>query len=623
MADSIAHRGPDDEGVASHGPVALAHRRLAILDLSAAGHQPMASHDGRYTIVFNGEIYNYLELRDELRSRGSHFDSETDTEVILEAYRVWGPASVEKFNGMWGFAIHDRNAETVFFSRDRLGIKPLYYVDRGDCLVFGSEIKACLAALPEERQVHFPMVHRFLPWGALCNGDENFFRNVKTFPAAHNGVYDINRGELRLTRYWRLDPANRPARISSAEAVESLSALIDSAVALHVRSDVPVGTCLSGGVDSSTIVGAMSRSLPGRVHTFSGLYSEPECDESQYVDLVNRHTGSMSFAVRPKPCGDLLDDLKSIVWHQDMPSAGPGLYTQFHVMRRASQEVTVLLDGQGGDELFAGYLPYFALRLQDLAKAGGLAGRLQAMGTAAQVAWHYGFATVAPALPTLLGRYPVALAARFRQLRASSSSSAPLLHPALTAAVGNDAIVRQPSSSYSTGLDDTLYRHVFTDSLPALLHYEDRNSMAYSIEARVPLLDYRIVEFAFSLPDDLKIRGSWTKWVLRSAAARLLPAAVAWRRSKMGYPTPFAQWLRTGSDGEDLRALIFSREFAQRELVTKEYLEMTWRQHQSGEADHSWFLWRCATLELWYRAFIDRWSPSPASPATNRRLASC
>lgn len=608
MADSIAHRGPDDEGFFTSGPVALGHRRLAILDLSTAGHQPKTSHDGRYTIVYNGEIYNYIELRDELRPLGGRFVSESDTEVILEAYRIWGPDCVQRFNGMWAFAIHDRDAGKLFFSRDRFGIKPLYYVDRTDCLVFASEIKACLVALPEERQVHLPMVHYFLSSGMLCDGPETFFRDVKAFPPAHCGTYDMQRGELRLGRYWEVHPERQLADLRAEEAVESLSNLINSAVSLHTRSDVSVGTCLSGGVDSSTIVAAMSRGCTGRVHTFSGLYSEPDCDESLYVDLVNRHTGCLPFSVRPCPRGDLLDDLATIVWHQDMPSAGPGLYTQFHVMRRASQEITVLLDGQGGDELFAGYLPYFALRLQDLCHSG-IPQRFRAVKMATEIAWHYGLRTVAPALPHLCGRYPAALASRLHRAIRPAPSSASVLHPSLVSAVGNDAIVRHWPRGFSTRLNDTLHRQLIAESIPALLHYEDRNSMAFSIEARVPLLDYRIVEFAFSLPPQLKIHGSWTKWVLRSAAARMLPDAVAWRRSKLGYPTPFAQWLRTGSDGADLRDLIFSREFARRELVQMDRLEALWRQHQAGQADHSWLLWRCATLELWYRAFIDGWSP--------------
>jgi asparagine synthase (glutamine-hydrolysing) len=606
------HRGPDDEGTYLHGPVALGHRRLSILDLSPAGHQPMPSSDGRLVLVFNGEIYNFVEIRRELERYGRRFRSGTDTEVVLEAYRHWGADCVTRFNGMWAFAIYDLAAGRLFLSRDRFGIKPFYYLLRDDCFAFASEIKGLLAAFPEERRVNLPVVHHFMPGGMMDDGADTFFARILSLPAAHSATYDLRRGVLSTDRYWDLDREAFRARWSGDDPVEVMWDLLQSAVHLHMRSDVPVGTCLSGGVDSSTIVALMSRRLPDPVHTFSGLYPDADCDEKEYVDAVNAHTGADPCPVYPEPDTNLLDDLATITWHQDEPTGGPGLYTQFHVMRAARGTVKVILDGQGGDELFAGYLPYLTLHLHDLLDRGGLASRARALSLAVQMVRHWGVRWVGPAAPRLLGA-PLARLLRWvvTRRRPPDAASVPLLHPALADQVRGAGVARAWQPRLPGRLDDTLYRQLVEQSIPALLHYEDRNSMAYSLEARVPLLDYRIVEFALSLDVAAKVKGSWTKWVLRKAASRVLPPKVAWRRSKLGYPTPFARWLRTPPHRDAARDLLFSRDCLGRELVDGTALRQVWDQHQAG-ADNSWLLYRCLTLELWHRMYIDRWLPQPA-----------
>ncbi len=618
MLDAIAHRGPDDEGVWVDGPVGLGHRRLSIIDLSSGGHQPMLSRDGRYAILLNGEIYNYLELRAELQQHGIVFHTQSDTEVALEAYLHWGPRCVERFVGMWASAIWDTRERRLWMSRDRFGIKPLYFLRRDDVFAFGSELKAILAAFQEERQIDLPYLHWFLPSGALDDGTETCFRNLRALAPASNLTIDAD-GRTTTEVWWNPDPeACRAKWIGEREPIAAFGELLGSAVDLHLRADVPIGTCLSGGLDSSTLVALTGKRVERPIHTYSGLYPDPDCNEERWVDAVNGHLRTAPVPIRPAPAGDLLQDLQHITWHQDEPTAGPGLYTQYHVMRRASEDVKVLLDGQGGDELLAGYLPYLLTRIDDLATTG-LGGKLKALGLALAVGRHWGRNWLGQAwararqhmwLPPLPRR------------RAPSGVEPPFFHPELARRVAGSEVQRQEPEWSGTRLQRQLYGHLRQSSIPALLHYEDRNSMAFSIEARVPYLDHRVVEFALGLDDSFKIRGSWTKWILRKVADAHLPKAVTWRRSKLGYPTPFARWLRQGADRDAIRDLLFSRRFLERELVARESLEFYWGQHQRGEADRSWLLYRYVTLELWHRMFIDAWDPHPAPNKRVRRFAS-
>ncbi|HKB02442.1 MAG TPA: asparagine synthase (glutamine-hydrolyzing), partial [Gemmataceae bacterium] len=317
MCDIQRHRGPDAVSYYDRGPLCLGHRRLAILDLSEAGTQPLHSHDGRYVITFNGEIYNYLELRDELAKAGARFRTQTDTEVILEAYRVWGPDCVSRFNGMWAFALYDTAEDRLFVSRDRFGIKPFYYLLDADGFVFASEIKAILAVRPGERKPHWATLARFIPTGLFADGEETFFANVRSLPPGYNAVYDLAAGTFRLSRYWSVEPERFAESWRGRDPVEVLRELLASAVQLHLRSDVPVGTCLSGGVDSSTIVCLMSRQRGGApVHTFSGIYADKACDEKEYVDRINAVANTVPCPVFPEPNGDLVRDLTAITWHQ-------------------------------------------------------------------------------------------------------------------------------------------------------------------------------------------------------------------------------------------------------------------------------------------------------------------
>lgn len=613
MTDIIEHRGPDDEGHYILDNVALGHRRLSIIDLSEAGHQPMISSDDRYIIVFNGEIYNYRELAKELEEKGCKFKSETDTEVLLEAYRVWGENCVERFNGMWAFAIFDKYEKKIFLSRDRFGIKPLYYLNREDVLAFGSEIKEILAAFPEERQVNEEFVYYFLPSGALDDGKETFFKNIFSLEPAHSAAYDLVKKDFRIWKYWDVDESLFYEKwVKDSNPTDKLWDLLNSSIDLHLRADVPVGTCLSGGVDSSTIVGLASKKVNNPIYTFSGLYHDEDCDEKQYVDYVNENTSTVPNPIYPEPNGNLIEDLLRITWHQDEPSAGPGLYTQYHVMKTASKHVKVLLDGQGGDELFAGYLPYYSLYIDDLLNNEGFKGKIKALLLMKDIHKHWGTQWISSDnLKRIFGNK------LFNLIKAVSKSANIIspkepnfFHQEFTERVKGKEIKREFPKKLKGTLSNTLYWHLVKQSIPALLHYEDRNSMAFSIEARVPLLDYRIVEFAMGLPSDYKIKDSWTKWILRKSCEKVVPSKVAWRRSKLGYPTPFSRWIRKGKDKELITEILFSKSFLDRKLVSKETIEFYYNEHMSGKVDRSWLLYRYVVLELWYRMFIDDFNPN-------------
>ncbi|MBN9471553.1 MAG: asparagine synthase (glutamine-hydrolyzing) [Bosea sp.] len=618
MNAAIFHRGPDDGGVHVHGTATLGHRRLSIIDLSEGGHQPMISQDGALAIVFNGEIYNYIELREELKAHGRRFLTASDTEVLLQAFEQWGPDCLHKLNGMWAFVVFDQRTKRLFAARDRFGIKPLHYVFDERRFAFASEAKALLAAFPDLRRADHAMLAHFLPSGAVDDGPETFFKNVFQLEPGRSLTLDVSRWSMSIDRYWHVDPAAFADRWVQGDPVERMRELLDSAVALHMRADVPVGTCLSGGIDSSTLVGLMSRLHPEPIRAFSGLYKGKEYDEEEFVQAVRDHTGCQGYDIRRTPNGDLLDDLATITWHQDMPTAGPGLYTQFNVMEMASRHVKVILDGQGADELFAGYLPYYALRVNDLLASGRKA---SAAALVLQVMRHHGGAWIAGVQGSSLLDTGRRAWRKFQARRAAASGAAlapsepPFFHPSLTERVGTARIERQLESHYPDSLSNALCNHVLTQSIPALLHYEDRNSMAYSIEARVPLLDYRIVEFALGLGAEWKIRDSWTKWVLRKAAEPILPAKVAWRRSKMGYPTPAARWIREGRDKDAAHELLFSQRFLERGIVSRDSVQYYWDQHQSGAVDRSWLLYRYITVELWHRHYVDAFLPRTARPA--------
>jgi asparagine synthase (glutamine-hydrolysing) len=568
MTSALRHRGPDDEGyvlvdsrAARACPfagadtvaearvpplpaafpagcdLALGHRRLAIIDLSAAGHGPTASADGRFWITYNGEVFNYLELREELRGLGHVFHTATDTEVLLEAWAQWGPDALGRLNGMFAFGLYDAKERRLFCVRDRFGVKPLHYVAAGGLFAFASEVKGLLAHPRVTRRPDEAALARFLGRGAVDEGSDTFVEGIRRVQAGHLLEVAVPQGHVVERRWYSLPEAG-----DEPGSGDALRALLEDAVRLRLRSDVPVGTCLSGGLDSSSIVALTARlrspeAVNGRL-SFSVVYGEPGLDESAYIDAVVGTTGVEARRTTPT-AAEVAEDLPAVARHQDEPFPSLGVYSQWRVMRLAREAgVTVLLDGQGADEVLAGYHDQLGPYLAEFARRRGLvaawerAGRL-AEHTARRRSW----------LIALAAYHGLPLPAAARSWAAARLATQPLVPASLLAdpALAHlDGVARhRPRPS----LAEELRADVQEVSLPALLRYEDRNSMAFSIEARTPFLDYRLVEAARRWRADDLLAGGWTKGVLREAVRGLVPETVRLRREKLGFATPETRWL--------------------------------------------------------------------------------
>ena len=592
MSALLAHRGPDGHGTVVEGPVGLAHRRLAIIDLSEDGRQPMTSGDGAQTIVFNGEVFNYLELRDELRAAGHEFRTGTDTEVVLAAYAAWGRDCLARLNGMFAFAILDRGRREVFLARDRLGVKPLYYAQTGNRFLFASECKALLADPAVGRTPCEPALAAFLAWGVQDHSHLTLFEGVLQLPPGHWMVVGPE-GIEGPVRWWDLlvNPTIASPPALETDAPARLLELLTDAVRLRLRADVPVGTCLSGGIDSSTIVALIARLLetehPGSVgerqRTFSAVYGDSRFDERRFMEVAAESAGVAGAYVEPSP-DRLSADLLDLVWAQDEPFGSLSIYAQYCVMRLAAESVTVVLDGQGADEQLAGYIAYQGTYLSTLARRGRV-GRLvgEALGT---LRHHRGFfANAARQLVVRRGR------------RGLLRIEAPPIH------------------RYAGDLDAVLRRETVATNLPALLHYEDRNSMHFSIEARVPFLDYRVVEYLASLPLDQKLRGGVTKRVLRRAIRGLVPEAIRCRMDKMGFVTPEEVWMKREL-APIVEEVFASASFRSRPYWEADAVAADFARFRGGKADYSWEVFRIFVTELWLRLFFDERAVTVGAKAT-------
>ncbi|HUS16553.1 MAG TPA: asparagine synthase (glutamine-hydrolyzing), partial [Chloroflexia bacterium] len=537
MARTIAHRGPDGDGFYVDGPVGLAHRALRIIDLSDAAFQPMISEDGDTCLVFNGEIYNYVELLAELQAAGVHFRSRSDSEVLLAAYRTWGTDCLARFNGMFAFAIWDRARRRLFLARDRMGIKPLYYWWDGRRLAFASEIKALLCHPAIAARPNGAAIAEY--WRAMYTaGSHTWFEGISRLQPGEYMLVDARRG-LRVARYWDL-PAHEdaPGRRESSY-VEEVRSLLEDSVRLCLRSDVPLGAHLSGGVDSSAIVALLSGQLSGMpLKTFSGAFEAgPDYDERPFIAAVAGRYGTDHHEIVPV-AADLPATLPRLVWHLDEPVAGPGAFPQYFVCKLTRDNgVIVVNGGQGGDELFGGYFGYLPAYLRSI-----LAG-IRHRPRPALLAALLGDGARLAGQPALRRAALAALqSGRRGRLRPDSQAALPAFFgPSLRPLLLAPGEQEPPASGDLSALGQALafdLRHY----LPALLQVEDRVSMAWSLESRVPLLDFRLVELAMRIPPELKLRGLETKHILRRAVADLLPPVVANRRDKKGFPTPIGPW---------------------------------------------------------------------------------
>jgi asparagine synthase (glutamine-hydrolysing) len=600
----------EDQALAGSGAalgdawLGLAFRRLSILDLKPSGHQPMCDPSGRFWLLFNGEVYNYLELRDELAALGHRFPSSGDAAVILAAYAQWGPDALARMNGMWGLAIWDAAERRLFLARDRFGVKPLYYQWDGRRLRFASELKPLVMDGP--RRPSLRCIYDLVAWDWVDHEPETFFAGTLRLPPAHALLADAT--GVRVWRWWHLAEAaaHLAGEMPRAEAavLEGFRERFDSAVRVRLRSDVPVGTCLSGGLDSSAIVVTAAGLLDHPMRAFTVGYADAAFDERAHARAVARASRAELFEVEPDGT-DLFSVLERIVSHQEEPAAGPGLYSQWHVMALAhAQGMKVLLDGQGGDELLAGYHRYAFPHLRDLWLSGRL---LEFAGDVWAVGKRQGHAeTWAKVLAPWL---PRALTAWGR--RTLGQGKERVVHPDLEQAVGR-AEPRVPHE-FPSQLSDVLGWEMTARFLPSLLRYEDRNSMAHSIETRLPFLDYRLAEYVFALPGEWRARGTTTKWLLRQGLGRRLPAGVTARRDKMGYETPTDLWFR-GPYAERLRELLLGRDAASRAYLEPHALERELSAYLAGRRDIGLQVWRWLHLELWLRTFIEGrpWSAAGA-----------
>lgn len=580
ITDLVAHRGPDDRGTEIHGGVGLGHRRLSILDLSEAGRQPLVRDDLGCSLTYNGEVYNYLELREELRSLGVSFSTETDSEVVLAAYAAWGDACVDRFNGMWAFAIHDRVRRRVFCSRDPFGIKPFYYADLGHALVFGSEIRQILPALGYA-SANMPVVREFLFSTVTEPPEDTFFEGVRKLPGGHNLVVDLDQDSCSFRRYFSLRRVPESADVDAEAAAELIGdGLVDS-VRLRLRSDVRVGTCLSGGLDSSSVATIASELLASageqRFAAITAVSEDVERDESSYAEaIVDRH-GLEWLTVRPS-YEVFAQTVSEVVRAQEEPFQSCSIVMQFHVMAAARRNgITVLLDGQGGDETLLGYQRYFVMYLLETLRSRGIRRALAAAREISRSNAGLGMVSIVKLLLYFSSR-----SLRYAVYRRRSQ----FLRPAPPFPGGVRA--------NSRGIAEMQAREVMQDNLPALLRYEDKNSMWHGIEARLPFLDPNWLQLALSLPVEAKIHQGWTKYPLRGAMCGRMPDEVCWRRAKFGFEAPDDLWIRQHS--ADMHSVVGSSSVLAA-LCDMTFVETRWA-HLSNQAK-----WKLYSVALWEREF--------------------
>jgi len=608
MRDVIAHRGPDDAGGFADEQAALGHRRLSIVDL-AAGHQPLANEDESAWIVFNGEIYNHLSLREVLESAGHRYKTRSDTETIVHAYEEWGDESVQRLRGMFAFAIWDSRRRRLLLARDRLGIKPLYWAKVGNRVLFGSEIKAILESGLVHAEANEPALPELLGTRYL-SGTETLFKGINRLEPGHTLVFE--KGAVSIRQYWDI-PAGQPseelARLSDEQVVRRFRELLEESVRIRLMADVPLGMFLSGGLDSSAIAALMAGMIDRPLQTFSVAFKQRAFSELDYARQVAQ-------AIKADAHEIVIDDqdffgaLPRLIWHEDEPIAHPSSIPLYFVSALAREHVKVVLTGEGSDELLAGYGKY------PRALANWRAGAAYALVPAPVRRWVAN--QVVPSVPGGVGRYaarsflgmPRTPEAMFFDNFAAIGlrRQGTLLSPAF-GRLATPERAYGPSRRYfdapdgrSTILDRVLYADMKT-YLVELLMKQDQMSMAASIESRVPFLDHRLVEFASGLPTRMKLRGLKTKWILREAVRSILPPEILTRK-KMGFPVPFGIWMR-GPWQDVARDVLLDPRSRQRGIIDPGAVEQLIAAHAAGAADGADAIWGLLNLELWYRTHID------------------
>ena len=600
MVDIISYRGPDDRGTFYEGNLALGHRRLAIIDLSEAGHQPFI-YAGRYVIVYNGEIYNYKEIKEELKALGYSFASESDTEVLAASYDRWGPACVKRFNGMWAFSVYDRQEKKLFLSRDRFGVKPLYYYHRDGHFIFASEEKQILKMAGGRFKVNRPRLMEYLIRGVHDHTEETMFLDIMQLQGGHNMEYDLMQDRKTVTRYFDLSGIKTLDR-DLEEAAADFRRRFEDSVRLRLRADVPVGYCLSGGLDSSSIVCMADhvikeKGLDIKQESISSCFEDRRYDEREYIDEVLKNTDVTGHMIFPQG-SSVLEDLDDVLWHMDEPFGSTSMYAQWNVFKAAKEQgLTVMLDGQGADEQLAGYTGFYSVIFAEYLK-------------------RFRF-----------GKFKHELDC-YRKIRASTEKFVNPKKIVIEALIGAFLPLRiqkfgkihmfylkqglpfEPDDIKKTIYGINLYpagdsRQYILDQLKCnlsmLLHYEDRNSMAHSIESRVPFMDPDLAECAFAMPIDHKLRDGITKYVVREGLKDVLPEKIKNRYSKLGFVTPEDQWINNSPE-------VFRKEMEEAAkalgpLLKKETV-MAWYDRIEGRVlRHDFMPWRIICAGHWVKLF--------------------
>ena len=583
MTDALKHRGPDDEGYLAvntmdsniceltgvdsvvsndrienfieNADLLLGHRRLSIIDLSPSGHQPMFNKEKTIAVIYNGEIYNYIELKEELKKLGHIFITNSDTEVLVEAYSEWGEKCLEKFNGMWAFVIYDKRKNILFGARDRFGVKPFYYFNNTDYFIFASEIKA-LTKLPFiELKINDKAVFDYLTSGLIESEEEGFLKGIYELKPSHSFMFNLSNSEFNKRKYYSLEYADRWENFDNAKSedyIKDVQQKIFNAINLRLRSDVLVGSCLSGGLDSSSIVSVINklhnkntiRQIGDKQKIFTASYDVENIDESKWAKLVVNKTKTNWYQTFPKP-NELIDDLEELVYYQDIPFGSTSIYAQYRVMKLAKENgVTVLLDGQGGDELFTGYTYFYNSFFQEILK-------------------HFSASTLLTEIkylknsPTYFSEiFSVLLKSKTKKLLPSVFVAKIINQRAFeNKYINNDLLDKYKigflefNESGPTNLNHSLHQQFTQSGLKNLLRYEDRNSMRFSIESRTPFADdINLINYVFKIPSVYKIHRGWSKYLLRESMKDIVPKEIIYRTDKIGFATPEYSWLISQED---------------------------------------------------------------------------
>ena len=581
MVSSTLHRGPDYSGVQALHPVYFGHNRLSIIDLNPEANQPM--NVGKYWIVFNGEIYNYKEIRADLQNKGISFTTSSDTEVILKSYDFYGESCVQQFVGMWAFSIYNQDDNSLFCSRDRFGIKPFYYQFNAHSFYFSSEIKSLKLTPLFSNSLNLSQVNRGLQLGWIGFKDETYFDTIQSLEPGHNLVFKDN--QVTLTKYW--DYPSKQLSLNDDEAVFQFKELFDHSLQLHVRSDVPIGATLSGGIDSSSIVSSLLKNnLSQNLETFSIYYDSTKgFDERPFIKTIEReYKNQFQLNYYSPEENEIAQDFESIAYTMDFPLSGSSPISQYYVMKMAKEKgIKVILSGQGADDYMGGYMHSYYRLYADWMK------HFQLRKLSKEVKFY-------------------------KQIHEASNAKLTnvLLKATLSSIMSEDAIYKLEYKNYlpflgnkqkdwksfdsyhSSKLNEFHFALMNYSSLPTLLHYEDRNSMAHSIESRVPFLDHRLVELLFSFPDQLKMNKGWTKYALRKAMDGVLPKEIQWRKDKKGFVTPGeVLWLRGHL------SYLLELDYSLLSFLDKRKTEALIADFKKGNNKFAKLVWRVACLNYW------------------------